>query len=130
MAGDFSSAFKSWYEAKVENLDRRTFRALDESMKDGEELTQTFIATRGTEKSGKQGRIDTGAMLDSVTSETKLVSNDEAEGRFGWLGEQPFYAKYQEAGTSTIAPMYALSDAAEDTIQELRAKLGDAIRGA
>ena len=28
MAGDFSSAFKSWYEAKAENLDRRTFRAL------------------------------------------------------------------------------------------------------
>lgn len=127
---DFSSAFKSWYELKVENLDRRTFRALDESMKDGEELTQTFIATRGTEKSGKQGRVDTGKMLESVTSETKLVSNDEAEGRFGWLGEQPFYAEYQEAGTSTIAPMYALSDAAEVTIQELRAKLGDAIRGA
>lgn len=127
---DFSRAFGAWFDGKVENLNRRTFRALDESMKEGEELTQTFIATRGTSGTGKQGRVDTGKMLDSVGSEAKLLNKDEAEGRFGWIGEEPFYAEYQELGTQYIEPMNALSDAAEVTIQELRAKLGDAIKDA
>lgn len=127
---DFSSAFNSWFDRKVDSLNRRTFRALDESMKEGEEITQTFIATRGTPGTGKQGRVDTGKMLDSVGSEAKLLNSDEAEGRFGWLNEQPFYAEFQEAGTQYIEPMYALSDAAEITIQELERKLGDAIKGA
>lgn len=127
---DFSRAFNSWFDRKVDNLNRRTFRALDESMKEGEEITQTFIATRGTSGTGKQGRVDTGKMLDSVGSDAKLLNSEEAEGRFGWLNEQPFYAEFQEAGTQYIQPMYALSDAAEITIQELERKLGDAIKGA
>lgn len=127
---DFSGAFNSWFDRKVENLNRRTFRALDESMTEGEEITQTFIATRGTSGTGKQGRVDTGKMLESVGSEAKLLNKDEAEGRFGWLNEQPFYAEFQERGTEFIPPMLALSDAAEITIQELDRKLGDAIKGA
>lgn len=127
---DFSSAFNSWFDRKVENLNRRTYRALRGSMQEGEEITQTFIATRGTSGTGKQGRVDTGKMLESVGSDTQLINQDEAEGRFGWLNEQPFYAEFQEAGTQYIEPMYALSDAAEITIQELDRKLGDAIRGA
>lgn len=127
---DFSRAFGAWFDGKVESLNRRTFRALDESMKEGEELTQTFIATRGTSGTGKQGRVDTGKMLDSVGSEAKLLNKDEAEGRFGWIGEEPFYAEFQERGTEFIPPMLALSDAAEITVQELDRKLGDAIRGA
>lgn len=127
---DFSRALNSWFDRKVENLNRRTFRALDDSMKEGEELTQTFIATRGTSGTGKQGRVDTGKMLDSVGSDAKILNSDEAEGRFGWLNEQPFYAEFQEAGTRFIEPMYALSDAADIVAQELEAKLGDAIKGA
>lgn len=130
MSSDFSSAVNAWLDRKVENLNRRTFRALDESMKGGAEITQTFIATRGTSGTGKQGRIDTGKMLDSVNSDAKLLNGDEAEGRFGWLNEQPFYAEFQEAGTQYIQPMYALSDAADIVAQELEAKLGDAIKGA
>lgn len=130
MAENFGRAFNSWFDRKVESLNRRTFRALDESMKEGSETTQTFIATRGTSGTGKQGRVDTGKMLDSVDSDAKLLNDNEAEGRFGWLNEQPFYAEFQEAGTRFIEPMYALSDASEITIQELDRKLGDAIKGA
>lgn len=127
---DFSRAFNSWFDRKVENLNRRTYRALDESMTEGEEITQTFIATRGTSGTGKQGRVDTGKMLESVGSEAKLLNKDEAEGRFGWLNEQPFYAEFQEAGTQYIEPMYALSDAAEIIQQELEKRLNDAVGGA
>ena len=109
----FEQAAGAWFQAKVDEINRKNFAALRDNMQDGEEITQTFIATRGTEKSGKQGRVDTGAMLDAVDSDAQLKSKDEAIGRFGWLKKKPTYAQYQEAGTKYIAPMYALSDAAE-----------------
>lgn len=127
---DFGPAANAWFEAKVNAITRGNFRALQENMKDGEEITQTFIATRGTEKSGKQGRIDTGDMLDAVSSEAKLQNQDEAIGRFGWLKEKPFYAEYQEAGTRYIAPMYALSDAAEIVKDQLLKDISDNVKDA
>lgn len=125
---NFEQAANAWFEAKVREVNRKTFRTLSDSMKDGEEITQTFIATRGTEGTGKQGRIDTGTMLDSVESDTRLQGRDEAIGRFGWLSKKPKYAEYQEDGTKYIAPMYALSDAAEIVKQELINNIGDDLR--
>lgn len=130
MAEDFGRAAGSWFEEKVRDLNRKTFRALQENMKDGEEITQTFIATRGTPGTGKQGRVDTGKMLDSVSSQATLKNQDEAEGRFGWINKTPFYAEFQEAGTRYIAPMYALSDAAEIVIKQLRQDIGEAVKEA
>jgi hypothetical protein len=127
---DFERDAGAWFQAKVDELNRRTFRALQENMKDGEEITQTFIATRGTRKSGKQGRIDTGKMLDSVGSDAKLEGRDEAVGRFGWLDKKPFYAEYQEAGTEYIEPMYALSDAADIVKLQLIKDISDNVKDA
>lgn len=126
----FEQAAGGWFEAKVNEMNRRNFGSLRDAMKDGEEITQTFIATRGTQKSGKQGRVDTGKMLDSVDSDTKLVSKDEAEGRFGWIKKAPFYAPFQEEGTKTIPAMYALSDAAKIVIDELTKDIGKNVRDA
>lgn len=126
----FEQAAGGWFQAKVDEINRRTFRTLENAMKEGEEITQTFIATRGTPGTGKQGRIDTGAMLNAVDSEAKLQGKDEAIGRFGWLDKKPFYAEYQEAGTKYIAPMYALSDAAEIVKAELIKNLGNDVKGA
>lgn len=126
----FSQAAGGWFEAKVNEINRRNYRALQNAMKDGEEITQTFIATRGTAKSGKQGRVDTGKMLESVDSETSLTGRDEAEGRFGWLKKKPFYAEFQEAGTQYIEPMYALTDAAAIVIDELVKDINDNVKDA
>lgn len=120
----------AWFTAKIQSMTRKNFTSLRNAMKDGEETTQTFIATRGTPGTGKQGRIDTGKMLDSVGSDAKLMNEENAEGRFGWLDKKPFYAEYQEAGTQYIAPMYALSDAAEivrdELIRDLNKNMKDA----
>lgn len=126
----FEEAAGGWFQAKVDEINRKNFAALRGGMQDGEEITQTFIATRGTEKSGKQGRVDTGAMLDAVDSDTTLKSKDEAIGRFGWLKEKPSYAQYQEDGTRYIAPMYALSDAAEIVKIQLIKDISDNVKGA
>lgn len=109
----FRESAGAWFEAKVDEINRKNFRSLQNAMTDGEEITQTFIATRGTAGTGKQGRVDTGKMLESVDSSTTLQSKDEAIGKFGWLEKKPTYAEFQEAGTRYIEPMYALSDAAE-----------------
>lgn len=127
---DFGKAAGDWFEAKVNEINRKNYRALQESMKDGEETTQTFIATRGTPGTGKQGRVDTGAMLNAVDSDTRLKSRDEAEGRFGWLDKKPYYAEYQEDGTKYIPPMYALQDAAEIVKAELLRKVRENVRDA
>lgn len=127
---NFSGAAGAWFEAKVNEINRRNFAALRSAMKDGEQTTQTFIATRGTAGTGKQGRVDTGKMLESVESEANLQGRDEAIGRFGWLDKKPFYAEFQEAGTKYIAPMYALSDAAEIVKAELIKDINDNVKGA
>lgn len=127
---DFGKAAGDWFEVKVNEINRKNYRALQESMKDGEETTQTFIATRGTPGTGKQGRVDTGAMLNAVDSDTHLKSRDEAEGRFGWLDKKPYYAEYQEDGTKYIPPMYALQDAAEIVKAELLRKVRENVRDA
>lgn len=129
-SGNFREQAGAWFEGKVNEMNRRNFASLRRAMKDGEEVTQTFIATRGTPGTGKQGRIDTGRMLDSVDSQTKLQGSDEAEGRFGWLTQKPFYAEFQEAGTQYIAPMNALSDAAEIVVPELIRELRKNVRDA
>lgn len=126
----FEQAAGGWFQAKVDEINRRTFRTLQGSMKEGEQITQTFIATRGTAGTGKQGRVETGKMLDSVDSDAKLQGNDEAIGRFGWLDKKPFYAEFQEGGTKHIAPMYALSDAAEIVKADLVSKLSKDVKGA
>lgn len=126
----FQQAAGAWFEAKVNEMNRKNFASLRNAMKEGEEITQTFIATRGTEGTGKQGRVDTGKMLESVDSETNLKGSDEAEGRFGWLGKKPFYAEFQEPGTKYIAPMYALTDAADIVVDELIRDLGKNVRDA
>lgn len=126
----FEQAAGEWFQVKVDEINRKNFAALRDNMKDGEEITQTFIATRGTEKSGKQGRVDTGAMLDAVDSDTQLKSKDEAIGRFGWLKKKPTYAQYQEDGTKYIAPMYALSDAADIVKFQLIKDISDNVKDA
>lgn len=126
----FEQAAGGWFEAKVNEMSRKNFGSLRDGMKDGEETTQTFIATRGTQKSGKQGRVDTGKMLDAVDSDTKLVSKDEAVGRFGWIKKTPYYAPFQEEGTRTIPAMYALSDAAKIVMDELVKNISKNVRDA
>lgn len=120
----------AWFTAKVAELNRKNFRALDNAMRGGESVTKNLISTRGTPKSGKTGRIDTGKMRDSVDSETKLDNADEATGRFGWTAESPYYALYQEYGTSTIPAMYALTDAAEIAKTQLLRDINNNVKDA
>lgn len=91
---------------------------MDEAMRDAEKQGQFFIATRGTPKSGKQGRIDTGDMLESFSSAV-ATGNTKVTGFLGWLDEQPYYAEWQEGGSETIPAMWALRDSAKNAWDQL-----------
>lgn len=104
----------SWAREKVQNVQRAARLAMDDTVELGKNTMEYNIATRGTAKSGKRGRIETGDMLQSVDSRV-VGGGDNIVGAFGWLDQNPDYALYQEFGTSNgIEPMLALTDAFED----------------
>lgn len=121
---------RAWFEAKVRELTSNSFKALEDAMEAGENITKHNIETRGTIKTGKRGRVETGEMRDSVQSDTVKQGQDTIIGRFGWLEKKPFYAEFQEDGTKYIEPMYALSDAAEEVLQDYLKDMEGIVRDA
>lgn len=88
---------------------------MERTAETGEQLMKAFISTRGTTKSGKRGRIETGKMLDSVHSEVKR-SGTTITARWGWTKDVEKYFLYQENGfrnawsREDVEPMHALFD--------------------
>lgn len=106
----------------------------EEAAEKGENITKHHIETRGTEKSGKRGRVDTGAMRDAVTGKVTEKSPDSATAVFGWVEGSPEYAKYQEYGFKhrggvDVEGMYALTDAGEEVMDDLKEDLRSRLRG-
>lgn len=117
----------AWLRGKVDGLTDNTKQVVRELADEGADITRHHIETRGTAKSGKRGRIETGAMLNSVDSKVTKDSGDEFEARFGYM-DGPFYTVFQEQGTKAIEAMNALGDAADEIHGKLEAAIGDAIR--
>lgn len=117
-------AVLAWFEANVRELNKNVRRAAEQSGEEIAELTREHIRTRGIKK---PGRIDTGAMLESVDSEVTKDTADGFEVRAGYK-DSPEYTPYQELGTSLIAPTYALTDAAEIVLPKLRKRIDEAVR--
>lgn len=117
-------AVLAWFDAKVQELRRETAEAVRDVAKEGEDTTREYIATRGIKK---PGRIDTSAMIDSVGSRVEKESADEIIASFGFY-DGPDYTPFQELGTSAIAPMYALTDAAEEAGDNLSKRVGQAVK--
>lgn len=102
--------------------------AVEETLKLGKATVKEYISTRGTEKSGKAGRIETGKMLASVRSRKVRFNRSTAEGFFG-LGQGPEYSKFQEYGFTHnrtgkwVEGMFAVVDSREVALQFLSARL-------
>ena len=75
-----------------------------------------FIRTRGTEKSGKTGRIESGDMLKYVRHRVDRDGRNRLRIRWGWLATRRKYFRFQENGFrhyqsgEIIPPMHALLD--------------------
>lgn len=88
-----------------------------------------YISTRPSKKSGKEGRIETGAMLSSVDVEDKQTKT-RTNVRVGYMGNPKWYMMYQEKGfqhnmsNEWIDGTFAMADA----YRNMRARLNRKIR--
>lgn len=129
MATGFGPAVLAWFNAKVDSLEDGNREAAIEAGDEIVSKTKQYISTRGTAKSGKQGRIETGAMLNSVKSKVEKDSPTEVEVHAGY-DDAPFYTVYQERGTRQIEAMWALTDAAEEVLPKLAKDISKNVRSA
>lgn len=71
-----------------------------------------------------KARVNTGAMKRQVMG-TGDFGTDILKISFGWESLAPYYAPFQEFGTRHgITPMYAVFDAYNQVLSELRSRLG------
>ena len=124
----------NWLAGKIAKIREAVAETGEVAAEGGKQATRAFVATRGTVKSGKQGRIDTGKMLDRVDGKSERITEDETRAEFGWYDGKDGPEWFQEFGFnhrngSVVEGMYAISDArdmAEPAIMEtLRKKLGN-----
>ena len=127
MATNYHQIGQQWFNALVDEIHDKARKAVQDAVEEGANITKHNIENSGTLKSGKRGRIETGAMRDAVSSGI-IADNDEAViGRFGWASG-PGYAKFQEQGFQhvsgvSVEGMFALSDAAVEVAQNLEKEL-------
>jgi hypothetical protein len=81
-------------ESRYRRLRADIQAAMREAMDEGAKLGKAIIEVSGTAKSGKRGRIETGAMRDAFDGDVKVSSRD-IEGRLGWINEFMDYFGYQ-----------------------------------
>lgn len=125
-----------WYRGKVARVEDGLEEALQNAMEDGAQIMRDNIATRGTVKSGKAGRIDTGQMIGDVKARIYpgTVKGNQV-GRFGWIDNREDYYGFQEGGFEhvnggEVEGMYALQDAAELAFREFQRAKSEVIRDA
>lgn len=106
---------------------------VERTVKTGADLMEAHIKTRGTVKSGKRGRVETGKMLSNVDYEM-FRKGDTLIGRWGWLDNWEKYFLYQENGFKNawsredVAPMHALFDSFLRQREEFLGELGKRMR--
>jgi hypothetical protein len=87
-------------------------------------LDMSNMRRRGEGIVRAKSRVDTGAMKRQVTG-TGDFGTDILKISFGWEPLAPYYAPFQEFGTRRgIEPMYAVFDAYNQVLSELRTRLG------
>lgn len=123
-----------WFKKKMDEVAVIMKETAQESAATGKRNVREFVQTRGTEKSGKEGRIETGAMLKAVRGKTLTANKTSASSSFGWIEGPPEYTRYQEHGFThvngvDVAGMYALADASEIMKREVKDILRSKLRG-
>jgi len=122
-------AFYAWFNAKVDRLTDGSKAVVKNAGQEGKDLIVHYIETRGTAKSGKAGRIETGAMRDSVDTKVEKESAAEIQVSFGYY-DTPFYTAFQEPGTRYIEAMNAIGDAWDIVKAGLEKDLRDEVKNA
>jgi hypothetical protein len=123
---------EQWARQLIIKIEKVAEVAVEETVVESAREMKTLIKTRGTDRqwsgyyigrsgiprnrSGR-GRIDSGNMLDSVSSQYILDVSNIKTGEFGWIKGDPenYFVKqeegfYNQLSSSYIEPMNALRD--------------------
>lgn len=92
----------------------------EDRMREIIEAAVTSTGERRMQSGGHPGRIDSGNMIDDVSSDIDLIGKHEVEGTFGWINALEQYYLYQEYGTNDIDAMRALQQAYVEARERLR----------
>lgn len=102
---------------QVEDKWRDFGKAAEEAAEFGAKTAQSYTLTRPGAKTGKAGRVDTGAMVDAIRWKPVRFSMDLIETQYGFVDEYEDYFKYQTVtgfhhsrSGEMIAPTFALRD--------------------
>lgn len=98
-----------------EILDKLEAGAGNDVAQEGADLMRDYINNRGTAKTGKRGRVETGQMLRRVSSKVDRDGKGRLRIQWGWLSGRHKYFRYQEQGymhmgVTEVEPMHALLD--------------------
>lgn len=130
----YNGGMSAWFEANVSKISREAADAVEDAVDKGKEVMRYHIETRGTAKSGKRGRVETGNMRDKVQSRMEKVTPREVSGRFGWLDPELYFQLqergFNHVGGGQVEGMYALTDAFEETTADLLPELRRIVDGA
>lgn len=126
---------QTWFEGVAKKMIDGISDVVESAVDEGKEVTQHNIETRGTMKSGKRGRIETGKMRNAVDSEITKRDKSGVSGKFGWINEFEPYFGFQEGGFEhvggvTVDGMYAISDAAKEVFENIEDDIDRAVRRA
>lgn len=105
---------------------------MTEVIKQAVEDMRRFTESRPSAKSGKQGRVETGQMLDAIAGRVQQ-EGDRIVGEFGFLDRQDLYFALQTSlgfrhqSGAFIEPTFAQRDAQRIAIEQLLRKLNSAL---
>lgn len=118
----------AWFDGRVNDVKESIIDIAQDTADEGAEMVRDRIGTSGTVKSGKRGRIETGAMLAAVRSEV-TVTPKVITAAFGWLNAFSDYFGFQDRGFihyrshEEIPGMMALQDAFDESKANLESRL-------
>lgn len=99
------------------------FQAMQSVTASAADIMRNYIEYQAgkTTKTGRKGRVVSGAMRDGVKWTGEKLAGGKYRFRFGWINGTPGYAIFQEQGTKNgIVAMNALGYATEFLRNELR----------
>lgn len=101
------------FRAIPQELEEEAERLVQGAIEEGAEAMEMVIATSGTGWKDRQGRVETGKMLDHVKEFGTERDGNRVEGKFGWDDPENYFI-YQEQGFrhwisgKDVVPMHAL----------------------
>ncbi len=107
----------TWPQDKLYRIYEKVPGLMEQLIQEAVENARRFTATRPSAKSGKDGRVETGRMMDAIMGRILQEGKDRIIAELGFLDDQELYFALQSVtgfrhpGGAAIAPTLAIRDA-------------------